>query len=525
MRANKLLYLLCFVLLFGIMLVRDYTPANELKYISIAGEAIEDGTFFTFYNHGEAYADKPPLFFWLIMGVMKATGGGFPMWLIGLFSLLPAIGIMMVMDRWMLLARKKYSQATANLMLLTTLFFLAGTLVVRMDMLMSFFIVLSLYTFYKLYKEQAKRRDRWLLPVWIFLAIFSKGPMGFIIPLLSMAAFLLVKRDLRRFGRYMGWGQWGILLGLCTVWFSMIYVEGGAEYLDNLLFKQTVGRGIDSFHHKEPVWFYLPRIFWSFAPWILLYLVAIFKGAGKRLLGGDMEKMMLTVIVANFIMLSLVSSKIDIYMLPIYPFVTYLAADLLSRYRTGKAEKVAVGIPAVLFMLMLPASFFFTDKIPLELGGSPWVIILLSILCLGGILSMVFLLRSKLTTSIISLALGLCGVIFFAPPVIKSNVNEYIGIGPLADAGMQMAEHVGGAGYATYWHDGFKNMDVYLGESLRKLDDVAALAEADAQQGYSVVFVRNKDVRNDEQLRNWLDGIDTFQIVGNNRAYLLGGRE
>lgn len=84
-------YLSYILLLLPVFIFRDYTPANELKYISIADEAIRNNTWFTFYNHGEVYADKPPLFFWLIM-LARSIAGEYYIWIIGLFSLLPAMG-------------------------------------------------------------------------------------------------------------------------------------------------------------------------------------------------------------------------------------------------------------------------------------------------------------------------------------------------------------------------------------------------------------------------------------------------
>ena len=49
------------------MVLRDFTPANELRYLSIVDEALRDGHFFVFFNQGVPYADKPPLYFWLLM--------------------------------------------------------------------------------------------------------------------------------------------------------------------------------------------------------------------------------------------------------------------------------------------------------------------------------------------------------------------------------------------------------------------------------------------------------------------------
>ena len=54
-------YLILFILVIPVLILRDFTPNNELKYLSIVDEALRDGHFFTFYNQGEIYADKPPL--------------------------------------------------------------------------------------------------------------------------------------------------------------------------------------------------------------------------------------------------------------------------------------------------------------------------------------------------------------------------------------------------------------------------------------------------------------------------------
>ena len=54
-----LLVLLCVA---PILAFRDFSPANELRYLSIADEALFEGNWFTFSYQGEPYADKPPLF-------------------------------------------------------------------------------------------------------------------------------------------------------------------------------------------------------------------------------------------------------------------------------------------------------------------------------------------------------------------------------------------------------------------------------------------------------------------------------
>ena len=251
-------YLLLFIAVLPLFIFRDLTRNNELRYLSIADEAIRDGHLFAFYNHGAAYADKPPLYLWIVMLGRLIFGNNMAglMTFMSLFSVVPSLVILWIMNRWV---RPFVSYIPARragqLMLYTSVYFIGSAVVLRMDMLMCMFIVLALRTFWRIYsgesdRENHLRRDRLLFPLWVFLAIFTKGPVGILVPLVSVIVFLIVQGQWRKIGAYWGWRTWGILLALCIVWFGAVYVEGGTPYLDNLLVKQTAGRAVDAFHHS-----------------------------------------------------------------------------------------------------------------------------------------------------------------------------------------------------------------------------------------------------------------------------------
>jgi len=67
---------------------------------------------------------------------------------------------------------------------------------------------------------------------------------------------LLYKKKINTFWQYWGGKSLIILLVCCAIWFTGVYLEGGSAYLNNLLFHQTVGRGVNSFHHEEPFYYY-----------------------------------------------------------------------------------------------------------------------------------------------------------------------------------------------------------------------------------------------------------------------------
>ena len=519
MRYRYLYYLL---LLIPAFIFRDYTPASELKYISIADEALQNGTWFTFYNHGEIYADKPPLFFWLIM-LSKLITGGYHMWLIGLFSLLPSIGIIAVMDRWLKNEETNFNPVVANLMLLTTVMFLGASLVVRMDMLMAFFIVLSLYTFYSIYKDEHADIEVFLLPVYIFLALFTKGVIGLLIPVASITVFLIIKKQIRTIGNYLGWQQWLIILSLCMVWFVFVYIEGGKEYLNDLLFKQTIGRGINSFHHKEPFWFYLPRMLWTFAPWSLLFIVLIGQGIHKKMLSTDLEKFFLTIIGTGIVLLSIISAKLDIYMLPIYPFVVYLCSILLERNMSNKGVKISIIIPAILVILILPAAIILKDKIPDLYSYSAIAFTAIAILAGGGVMALVWIYKNHVLKAITAISCGLLGLVFVGSFAIP-KLNHHIGFGEMAKAAKQTASMNHTDKYAYYKFYTAPNMDIYIHKNIECASTVLALDSINSLSYPTILFVRSTEIRREKELSQWLSHINAEWSNGRYSWYVLGHR-
>lgn len=515
-------YLYYLLLLIPAFIFRDYTPANELKYISIADEALQNGTWFTFYNHGEIYADKPPLFFWLIM-LSKMITGGYHMWLIGLFSLLPSIGMMAVMDRWLKNEETKFNPVVANLMLLTTVMFLGAALVVRMDILMAFFIVLSVYTFYSIYKDEHTEIERYLLPVYIFLALFTKGPIGLLIPVVSLIAFLLVKKQIRTIGYYLGWRQCLIFIGLCAVWFALVYLEGGKEYLNDLLFNQTIGRGVNSFHHKEPFWFYLPRMLWSFAPWSLLFIVLIWRGIHEKMLNTDMEKFFLTIICSSVILLSVISSKLDIYLLPIYPFVVYLCSILLEKNINNKGVKISIGIPAILVIFILPAAIILKNKIPDLYSYSVIAFTAIAILAGGGVMALVSIYRNRVLKAVAVLSCGLLGLVFVGSFAIP-KINRYIGFGEMAKAAEETASTNRTDKYVYYKFYTASNMDIYIHKNIECASTVEALDSINSLSYPYILFVRSTEIRREKELSQWLSGMNAEWSNGWYSWYVLGSR-
>ncbi len=482
-------FVFCAVCLLPMMAMRDFTPSNELRYLSIADEAIANGHLFAFYNHGIPYADKPPLYFWIVM-LCRLLFGHHSCLALSMFSLIPAFAIVGIMDRWVMKGKSAMNRMSVAGMTLTCVMFLGTMVVLRMDMLMCLFIVLALWTFYRMYTgEGSRRQDSLTLPLWIFLALFTKGPVGLLMPPLAIAVFLAVKRDWKGFRKYLGLKTWGIIAALSAVWLTCVWLEGGLEYINNLLFKQTVGRAVNAFTHARPFWFYLVTILWCLAPYTLLLigsfmasLLPVRKAGAEKV--SDLEILFLCTIISTAAMLSSFSSKLPIYLVPVLPFCVYLFPTVLDRIGERGWMRWSVGIFQILLLcagiatllflsgsVTIPAAACLLDEY--SFAREAPVVNAVILLTLANAMGTWFLIKRKsVSIPALLLSAGLFLAAFSASAVLR-DLNPYIGYGSICS---RVPE---GTDVATIFLHRPENIDVYTGRQITDFgDNPAKLSEA-----------------------------------------------
>lgn len=465
--------LLMFICLAPVMAMRDFSPANELRYLSIADEAIADGNVFAFTNQGEPYADKPPLYFWLFM-LCRIIFGQHCMFVLSLFSFIPAMVIIVVMDKWLCSSKtsKRFfsssERAATALLLGTSGLFLGMSVFLRMDMLMVMWMVLALYSFHC---------DRpAAFAAYTFLALFTKGPVGIMAPLLAVIVFLLVRRRTSELGKWLGWKTLLILLIPSLIWFLGVYIDGGREYLNNLLVHQTVGRAVNSFHHKAPLWYYAVAVWGILAPWSLATVSAAFSSffTGK---GKESEGIWAWYVLSCFVMLSCFSSKIAIYLAPIIPFVAYLFPVIVDRTGYSRWLRLALYVPALLFVLIgivavvagafwAPVSklmsSFDVDMSLYSFAHSPLTVISGILFLSGGVAGFMTVSKSW-HKAVIAMGISLLLSMFSASWMMPS-INDFVGYGNICK---EIPEGLDVYTWKVYRPEG---MDAYLVRDVVVLD-------------------------------------------------------
>lgn len=467
--------------LLPLMALRDFSPSNELRYLSIVDEALANGNVFTFANHGEAYADKPPLFFWLLMA-LRCLFGGHYMLCDALMAFIPSCVTVLVMDRWVKTAfpgrLTGIQRAAAAGMLMTTAFFLSMSIFVRMDMLMTMWIVLALFSFWKWDSGIGRTWvHRITMPLYIFLALFTKGPVGILMPIVTIVSFLCLERRPKDMLKYLGISTWLILAVLCAGWFAAVYAEGGRAYLDNLLFHQTLDRAINAEWHKAPVWYYLTTIWGVLAPWCLCTLPSLVRALNprERQPSEPLERLLAIAVVSTVVMLSCFSSKLAIYLVPVIPFAVYTFPLVMARRGYDTLSRVGLSVPAVLFIIIgvlaIVAALLWrvfpsvTGLLDYPFVSSPLVFQTAAFLVVGGIAGMCVM-RYGWEWPVLAMSASLF-LMLFTGSFLLPQVNDYIGYRNVCSLVPQDEE------VYTLHVRRPENMDVYLGRDIHDFGDNA----------------------------------------------------
>ena len=312
-------------------------PIDETRYVAVAWEMWLRHDFLVPQLNGETYAHKPPLLFWLI---------NLGWWFFGVNEWWPRLvpGLFVLANLWLtqrvagLLWPQRANVAFwAPTILLGSLYWSLFTTRLMFDMMMVLFTLLAL-----LGVLLARRSRYWgwvLFALGIGLGILTKGPVILLYTLPpALAAPLWIDRPVA------GWSRWyfsllagvagGAVLALC--WVLPAISQGGAEYENALLWKQTTGRMVKSFAHDRPIWWYLPLLPIMLSPWLLWG--GLWKAVAGLYRGGldRCSRMCLYWMLLVLTIFSLVAGKQPHYLLPLFPAFALLVARSLDEHsQTG----------------------------------------------------------------------------------------------------------------------------------------------------------------------------------------------
>lgn len=336
---------------------RDPWPADEPRFALVARDMVATGDWLLPRVGGQVYADKPPLFFWLMALCLKATHS------LRVAFLLPSFFAgfgcaVLVYD----LGRRLWNRETgiaAALALLFTVQFVWQARQAQIDATLCFWTTLSLYGLLR--HLLLGPAWRWYTIGWAAagLGVITKG-VGFL-PLLILIPFAVLRGPQWQPRKQPGGGARWLLgplafLAAVSIWLvPMLLAARGdptlAAYRDEILFDQTINRYGNAWHHREPFWYFLVQVIpvlWLPLTLLLPWMIGHWRSALRSF---DLRVALLAVwIVLVVLFFSLSTGKRGVYVLPAVPAFALLCAPYLAQVAARR------GVQRAMFLLAAAVS-------------------------------------------------------------------------------------------------------------------------------------------------------------------------
>lgn len=370
--VNKLWLLLLVVIPLYLTWTFDHSLWNpdETRDGGIAAEMFRTGNFVVPKLNGEAFLEKPPLYYWTSAIVYTLTGR-----VTAGTTRLPAalFGILGVLFTF-LIGKRLFNERVGFFgaaMLATSVQYFRMSHFAMMDIALAALVTGALFFHLKGSKVG--------FLVFAILAFYAKGFLGILLAGLVVTPHLLLERRPKDLAVTIGLG---ILLFSVAVlpWFWCLWKEGGARFLEIFIidnhWKRFFSRSAD---HTEHFWFFyflsFPVDFLPWTPFFIGLIRNLIKEPQKYLESKSL-RFLLVWFFGLLAFFCFSSSKRSIYLLPLFPAAALLSAAWLDAAIRGKQNEARIerfffaGV-GLLAVLIGTASFVFASRLDREKSFRP----------------------------------------------------------------------------------------------------------------------------------------------------------
>lgn len=335
-----------------------YNTKGEPREAIVAVSMLQQDNWILPESCGGDIPYKPPFFAWCIAAVSVLFGGEVTEFSSRVPSAIAMIVMTMVGFRFYSRRASKLVALVMALITMTAFEVYRAACACRVDMVLTMFIVTSLYALYHHYERGAKGIS-WIAILLMSGGVLTKGPIAILLPCLVVGVFYL----LRGVGFRRAFAQLalsGILACVIpAMWYIAAYQQGGEHFLD-LVMEENVDRFLGKMSygsHENPVHYNFVTVISGMLPYTLLVIFSLFsikyssplkKGEGAKGLFSrfrvwikkmdDVKLFSLLSLVLIFVFYCIPKSKRSVYLLPIYPFIAYYLT-LYIMYLARKGSK------------------------------------------------------------------------------------------------------------------------------------------------------------------------------------------
>jgi len=436
MKKSKYLLILIILSYFFLMFgngILSLTNPDEVFYAQTAREMAAHKSWMTPYLFGQPQFEKPILTYWLlrlafiIFGITSFSARFFP-------ALFAMIGVVAVYFFGLLWFKDEKKAFLSGLILMSGGLYIGLARTLFTDMIFSIFILLSLLSFFWGYVAREKK-GAGLLLFFIFsaLAVLTKGPLGFLIPVLTVGIFLLIKGDMKfLFCKASLWG-FLIFLAVSFPWYMLMINKYGLSFTYEFFYNDHIRRILQAEHTGNDTWYFYPvSMLGCMFPWCLfvagslMYLPKYLRRKENPFL-----VFLASWIVAVFIIFQFAHSKLTSYIFPLFPALALFATNfIIEKIETKKHIILFISCFNIFILLLILSGLIFAligyQGLIIQYAGS-----LFPVFCLvAGFLALIiliikFILQKKLLRAVCCFALVI-PLMLIIVPLIKNSIEPYL---------------------------------------------------------------------------------------------------
>lgn len=412
--SGILLGVTCFVaFLWGLGSV-GLVDETEPLFAEAARQMTVTGDWITPYFNGATRFDKPPLVYWLMAIAYKIVGvnewgarlpsalSAIAMTILGFFTLrrfgFPSPKAVTTEPNSPQTQRQLWLSAwIGSALMALNLQTMAWGRTGVSDMLLSACMNGAIFCFFWGYSipspvgekitPNSPFPNRWYIAFYLLLAlaVLTKGPVGIVLPGLTILAFLFYVGKFREVAKEAKLFFGAILFSIITIpWFVAVILANGQVYIDSFFGYHNIERFTHVVnHHSAPWYFYFLVVLIGFLPWSLYVPIAMARLRFWRRSFWQQQPRSAHFglfcfywFAIIFIFFSVAVTKLPSYTLPLLPGASVLVALLWSQELTRSPDLkqrkdnsfFITGIANVIFLLLLVAGCLYG---PFAIGYDP----------------------------------------------------------------------------------------------------------------------------------------------------------
>jgi 4-amino-4-deoxy-L-arabinose transferase-like glycosyltransferase len=341
---------------------------DEPRYSRVAIEMSRSGDLVTPTLQGEPWLEKPALYYWLAAAGFAVLGET------ETAARLPSVAATLVLTGFTAIFAARLfggpSGFHAGLVAGSSLLGFAYGRAAAMDMLLAASVTGSISLFGLRLLGIAGRLA--VPAAWALagVAVLAKGPLGLLLPLLVVGAFVALTRDGRAARELLRpWGPLAFLV-VAGPWYAAVFAAQGWHFVEVFLLNHNLQRFTSTIHnHPGPFWYYLPVLLAGVFPWSGILLPALLTARPRR---ERADLFLLVWLGLPLLFFSAAGSKLPGYILPCLPPLAILAGRSLVRLATDSDAGVTrAWSRAVALVGLVLGALIFTAPFVLRSQGDP----------------------------------------------------------------------------------------------------------------------------------------------------------